>query len=435
MQNTENNKVQVLDSSVQSDDLIPAYRYISRDYVLAEQEWLWPYVWQVACREEEVPGVGDYLEYQIADQTVLIVRVKPDQIKAYHNVCLHRGTRIKKGCGTATELRCMFHSWCWNLDGSNKEITDQHDFPDIDPEQLRLSELRIGFWAGFVFVNFNPDAESLEEFLGPVPELFDHFKMDQAHIQSCRRTTFRSNWKVPIDNFNESFHVMGLHPQQLPFINDVGAIYETAGNHSTELVQSGVQSPRLGGSLDEDEVFADMMDAYITTFYRGNDDKREEIEALSNLSVPEGSTARDLLAKMKRERLTTLGVDSEGYSDSDLIDGHGLHLFPNVVMHINYGEFFIVRTRPNGNDPDTCIGEIINLDFPAQDEERGRAVVQEIADPDSYDWGVVVEQDLCCFTEVQRGLHSRGLPGIRLAKYQELRIRHMHDMLERYIGK
>ena len=92
--------------------LVPAYRYISHEYVSKERERLWPAVWQVACRQEDLPEVGDYLEYLIGDQSILIVRSAADRIQAFHNVCLHRGTRLKSGCGSATELRCMFHAWC-----------------------------------------------------------------------------------------------------------------------------------------------------------------------------------------------------------------------------------------------------------------------------------------------------------------------------------
>jgi phenylpropionate dioxygenase-like ring-hydroxylating dioxygenase large terminal subunit len=414
--------------------LVPVYRYISRDYVSIERERLWPAVWQVACRQEDVPEVGDYFEYLIGDQSILVVRSAAERIQAFHNVCLHRGTRLKSGCGSATELRCMFHAWCWNLDGTNKEIIDHHDFPGLKQGNLSLSEVKVGRWGGFVFINMNPDAEPLEDYLGPVPELFARFRLDGMRVQSHRRTVIAANWKVPIDNFNESYHVVGLHPQQLPFIDDTNVKYATAGMHSTEHCRSGVASARLNGNLDEDMVLDAMLDARRSTYHQGDEEKRAQFLALNALTVPQGRTARDVVIDLKRARLKAVGQDTGGCPDSDLIDGHGLHLFPNVVMFMSYGEAFIVRTRPNGGDPDTCIAEIINLDFPAAGENRGRSTITDIADADKHDWGLVIEQDLKCFKEVQIGLHSRGFPGIRLAEYQELRIRHMHRNLERYVG-
>jgi phenylpropionate dioxygenase-like ring-hydroxylating dioxygenase large terminal subunit len=414
--------------------LMPVYRYTSRDYVFKERERLWPAVWQVACRREDLPGTGDYLEYQIGDQSILIVRSAADRIQAFHNVCLHRGTRLKRGCGSATELRCMFHAWCWNLDGTNKEIVDHHDFPGLKQGDLPLSEIRVGQWGGFVFINMNPEAESLEDYLGPIPELFARFRLDAMHIQSHRRTVIAANWKVPIDNFNESYHVVGLHPQQLPFIDDTNVKYATAGMHSTEHCRSGIASARLNGGLDEDMVLEAMLDARRSTYHQGGDEPRAQFPALNALTVPQGRSARDVVIDLKRTRLRAVGQDPGGRSDSDLIDGHGLHLFPNVVMFMSYGEVFVVRTRPNGGDPDSCIAEIINLDFPAPEENRARPAITDIPNADDHDWGLVIEQDLKCFKEVQIGLHSRGFPGIRLAAYQELRIRHMHRNLERYVG-
>jgi phenylpropionate dioxygenase-like ring-hydroxylating dioxygenase large terminal subunit len=410
------------------------YRYISRDYVLAEREKLWPEVWQVACRQEDLPAAGDYLEYLSGDQSILLVRSAPGRIQAFHNVCLHRGTRLKSGCGSATELRCMFHAWCWNLDGTNKEITDPHDFPGLRPGDLTLPEVKVGQWGGFVFINMNPEAGSLEDYLGPVPELFARFRLEAMQVQSHRRSVIAANWKVPLDNFNESYHVVGLHPQQLPFIDDTNVTYATAGIHSTEHCRSGIASARLNGSLDEDMVLDAMLDARRSTYHQGNEEKREQFSAMAALTVPQGRTARDVVIELKRARLKAVGQDTSGHPDSDLIDGHGLHLFPNVVMFMSYGEAFIVRTRPNGGDPDSCIAEIINLDFPGPGEQRGRPQVTHVADPDTHDWGLVIQQDLKCFKEVQTGLHSRGFPGIRLARYQELRIRHMHENLERYVG-
>ena len=328
----------------------------------------------------------------------------------------------------------MFHAWAWNLDGTCKQITDQHDFPGLEPGALRLSEVKVGQWGGFVFVTMDPDAESLESFLGPIPQMFEHFKLEELRVQSHRRTVAPANWKVPIDNFNESYHVVGLHPQQLPFIDDTNVTYEVAGMHSVEFCPSGVPSARLNGSLDENDVLESMLDATRSTFYQGNEEKREQMLALKTLTVPPGQTARSVMVGLKRARMEAAGRDTKDYSDSDLKDGHGLHLFPNTVMHLNYGEAFVVRTRPNGDDPDSSIVEIINLDFPAIGEERGRPTVQDIPDAANNDWGLVIEQDLKCFKEVQIGLHSRGFPGLRLAKYQELRIRHMHKFLEQYVG-
>jgi phenylpropionate dioxygenase-like ring-hydroxylating dioxygenase large terminal subunit len=415
------------------DPTVPTYRYISADYAHKEWDTMWRRTWLFACREEYVAAPGDFQEFSVGSQSILVVRAEDGRLRAFHNACLHRGTRLKRGCGRARELRCMFHAWSWNLDGTNREIVDGHDFPGVTAADLTLPEVLVGTWGGFVFFNLDRDAGPLDAYLGDVPALFARFRLGEMRVQSHRQTIVPANWKVPIDNFNESYHVVGLHPQQLPFIDDTNVIYETLGLHSTELCRSGVPSQRLNGMLDEDDVLDGMLEARRSTYHQGNDQSRQAMHALEALTVPEGKRARDVILGMKRERLAGLGKDLTGLNESDLMDGHGLHLFPNSVMFMSYGECFIVRTRPNGRDPNTCVLDLINLDFPAS-VDRPRADIDVVEDYRDYDWGLVISQDFECFREVQIGLNSEALPSVRLARYQEMRIRNMHRNLEAYVG-
>ena len=94
-------------------DFVPAHHYTSREFARAEKARLWPRVWQVACRVEEIPQVGDFVTYDILDESIVVVRSAPGQIKAFFNVCQHRGRQITEGCGRANVLRCKFHGWTW----------------------------------------------------------------------------------------------------------------------------------------------------------------------------------------------------------------------------------------------------------------------------------------------------------------------------------
>ena len=99
---------------------IPVERYTSRAFHELEVEKLWKRVWQMACREEDLPAVGDHVVYEIANFSVLVVRSAPDSIRAFHNVCLHRGRLLKERDGNAREIRCSFHGFTWSLDGSSR---------------------------------------------------------------------------------------------------------------------------------------------------------------------------------------------------------------------------------------------------------------------------------------------------------------------------
>ncbi|MBV8559199.1 MAG: Rieske (2Fe-2S) protein, partial [Acidimicrobiia bacterium] len=153
-------------------DLIPKERYISREFLDLEMERLWPHVWQVACREEEIARPGDYVEYVIGDQSILVVRGSDGNLGAYYNACLHRGTKLASGAGSfaAGRIKCSYHGWCYDLSGCLTAVPDREEFPDL-PVDLRLGRLRADTWGGFVFVNMDPDAEPLLDFLDPIPKL------------------------------------------------------------------------------------------------------------------------------------------------------------------------------------------------------------------------------------------------------------------------
>lgn len=92
---------------------------------------MWKRVWQMACREEDIPEVGDTLVYEICDISLLVVRTSESEIKTYYNACLHRGRQLREFDGNAQELRCPFHGFCWNLDGSLKQVPCEWDFPTL----------------------------------------------------------------------------------------------------------------------------------------------------------------------------------------------------------------------------------------------------------------------------------------------------------------
>ncbi len=130
---------------VGEDGFVPKERYTDPAFLDAELERLWPRVWQIACREEELAEVGAYVEYTIGDDSILIVRSTPDTVSAFHNACLHRGTRLAEGAGTlGTAITCPFHGWCYRLDGTLRDVPDRHEFRGL-PETLRLARVGTGW--------------------------------------------------------------------------------------------------------------------------------------------------------------------------------------------------------------------------------------------------------------------------------------------------
>lgn len=149
---------------------IPAERYTSVDIHRREVDEVWKKTWQVACREEEIPEVGDHFVYNVASLSFLIVRTDVDAFKAYWNVCMHRGRQLVDGSGKgACQFKCGYHAWVWNLDGGLKYFPGKWDFPDVSGTSHDLREVKIDRWGGFLFINPDPQAGPLADHLGKMP--------------------------------------------------------------------------------------------------------------------------------------------------------------------------------------------------------------------------------------------------------------------------
>jgi phenylpropionate dioxygenase-like ring-hydroxylating dioxygenase large terminal subunit len=423
-------------------NIVPKERYVSREFFDLEMEKLWPYVWQMACREEEIPRRGDFLEYVIGDQSILIVRSAPDTIKAYYNTCPHRGTRLASGTGNfaTSEIRCRYHAWRWELDGTNKEVVDRFDFPPtMADDEIRLNEVRVGRWGGFVFINMDPQAEPLLDFLEPLPSLLAHYRFENLRFRSYRTTILPANWKTVIDAFNEAYHVQGTHPQLLRWSDDTHGRYEQFGNHSR--MGGGPRrkeirpSPRLGlqpGDWDERELLALMMRELSGLYYK---EEVEAVERLRDQPLPEGKTVMDIYNDLRLSMLKRKGYDLSGYTEDQIFSTDDCYYFPNVVGPLNLGSTTLFRVRPNGLDPGSTIKDLWTLEWPTTDEQWTMCERKFYPDWSAKDWGLVTNQDYANMIHVHTGMTSRGCKGLRLNPRQESNVLHMHRVIDRYLQR
>src|SRR5215203_2400898 len=150
---------------------VPKARYLDPEFQQLEIDRLLARTWLMACRIEELPGVGSYVEYLIGSHSILVVRESADSIRGYFNACRHRGTRLATGRGRVGALICPFHGWRWNLDGSIRLVLDREEFVPRSDEDLGLETVQVDTWGGFVFINMDPTAEPLLEYLDPIPNV------------------------------------------------------------------------------------------------------------------------------------------------------------------------------------------------------------------------------------------------------------------------
>ena len=406
-------------------------RYLSHDFHRREVEKVWKKVWQFACREEDIPEAGDYVVYDVADISLIVVRTDTGEIKAFHNACLHRGTRLCDDVGHATQLRCPFHGFTWNLRGALTDVPCRWDFPHIDDAEFALPEAQTGVWAGFVFVNPDADAPSLADYLGDLDKhlapfaLQDRFKaVHVAKVIDC-------NWKVGMEAFLESYHVISTHPQLLEYLGDCNTQYDvyprTDGlpGFNRMITAQATSSPHLEPLEPQD-----VLEAMLRDFYP---------EGVGAFEVPEGQSARPIVAEAMRTKLAaTSGADVSTISDSEILDAIQYFVFPNLVPWAGVGAPLTYRFRPYGNDPDRCIFDIMLLvPLPPGVPKPKGAPVHWLGPDEDYNaapelggLSAVFNQDLSNLPQVQRGLKSMTKPGVTLANYQEIRIRQFHRDLD-----
>ena len=421
------------------NELIPRERFTSEEFVALEYERLWPRVWQVACRVEEIPNPGDFVEYTIGDHSAFVTRTASGDVRAFHNTCIHRGTRLASGCGAFRgEIRCPFHGWRWDLEGTNTYVQDPHEFPATTPDELRLRDVQVGEYGGFVFVNFDADAPPLHAYLEDIPEWFDPYRPERMVFTSMKTTIVDANWKVVVDAFNEGYHIPAVHPEILKWKDDAALEYTPLHTH-TRYGGGGwpMPSPRLGipaDEVDEQEILLAKVDDLIDNLpgYIGPSEAealREQVRAL-----PDGKSAGEFYLNRRRTGAVARGLDWAHFSDEQILGGDDLLVFPNFIGPVVAGAFFGYRVRPNGMDPDTCIFDLWTMEEQPEGAEPRPLPEREVY-PDwrAHEWGLIVEQDFANFDGIQKGLRNPGGPGLRWNRRQESCVRRFHEVLDRYL--
>jgi phenylpropionate dioxygenase-like ring-hydroxylating dioxygenase large terminal subunit len=407
---------------------LPTEAYTSQAFCDREIEKVWRRTWQAACREEDIPRVGDHVVYDVADDSLIVVRAAPGEIRAHHNACLHRGTRLRDKDGTAALLRCPFHGFTWNLDGTLRDVPCRWDFPHVRDAAFRLPEAKVATWGGFVFVNLDPAAPPLEDYLEDLPRHFERWALERRFKALHVGKEVACNWKVALEAFLEVFHIAAVHPDAVGFFADVNSQYDVfpGQRHWSRMLNvSGVPSPLVRARSDEQSAY----------------DAASRYGMCPPAQVPEGRTARELLSEATRERLARdLGLDASAWSDSEVLDVIEYNLFPNLML---FGGFspLCYRVRPAGRDPGRCLFEVMLLvplpdGAPRPPAAKARWLREDERFADVAEltfFGPVLDEDMTVMPLVQRGLRASRKPGITLGNYQEVRIRHLRRTLDAYL--
>ena len=408
--------------------------YRSSEFAAAEHDRMWSRVWQWACREEHIPEAGDYAVYDIGDRSALVVRGDDGTIRAFPNSCLHRATQLKPAgtMGFGDRIRCPFHGWTWTNDGDMADLPCAWDFPGVDPDDNPLPRIHVDTWGGFVFVNFSADPPPLADHLGVLPEHFERWRLEDRYIELHVRKRLPANWKAAQEAFLEAYHILETHPQSLPTAGDANAIYDVFGRHVSRFLHTAATpSPHV----PEDQRATDEEILEILLARKFPDQPVPEI--------PEGQRARDVYARFLQQHLgEKYDNDFTHLSISETIDSIEYFLFPNAFFFPGLQYPMAYRFRPDGDDVDHAIFDLMILrPVPAHGPRPAPAVPVDLDVGDSYtsvpgiqaSLGAVYDQDTGNLAAQTRGLRASATGVQNLGVYQESRIRHMHATLATYL--
>jgi phenylpropionate dioxygenase-like ring-hydroxylating dioxygenase large terminal subunit len=416
---------------------IPAGRYYDEEFYRLECEKLWPRVWQMACRLEEIPSVGDWCEYTNLGWSVIVVRTE-DGVKAFHNACRHRGVKLASGYGNCSSkgFVCPFHGWRWNSSGANTFVFGRNQFreEDLDPADLALVPCRVELWGGCAFVNFDNDAPSLLDCLGPAAKRMDARNVGELKAEWWRSAVIPANWKLAMEAFMEGYHVMATHPQLHRLTVAEAQIYgpdapgaeppPTSSPSAREFVDLtiGFLSPLrtgMGGMVDQFEV--------------------EIAESLRDMELPEDAAAGAMAFYGRLNAEITEQGRARGLPVPDLNAVAAQYpfnavefFFPNYFLLPMFTAMSAYRVRPLG--PETCLFEIWSLAHRPEDEPREPLVAPEPLSHDDPSFPEVPRQDYANLPFQQLGLHSRGFEYMRLSPKVEGMISNYQRVIDGYLA-
>ncbi|MDG1388910.1 MAG: aromatic ring-hydroxylating dioxygenase subunit alpha [Halioglobus sp.] len=414
-------------------DNLSTDRYLSKAFHDLEVEKMWSKTWQAACRETEISKPGDFYVYEIASHSIVVTRTDKGELKGFFNACLHRGRQLRKDCGSAREFKCPYHGFRWSLDGDFLGAPCQWDFPHIKAEEFSLPQVQIDTWGGWVFINMDLEAQSLQSYMGILPEHFTRWKPENTFKAMHVEKVIECNWKVAWEAFIESYHTVQTHPQIMPYLGDSNSQYDCWGdNVSRTISPMGVVSPHLEG-VAPDQTVNDWLEhgAWMT--------EGEKIE------VPEGMSAREWLAQYYFEHYSKeYDVDLASFcTRSEIMDSILYSLFPNLAPWAGFHPNLTYRMKPYGDNHEMCTMEIIFLmRYPDGAERPADAPVHKLdkdqlfSEAPGLEGGIgrVFDQDFSNLKMVQKGLKNLKSKEVVLANYQEIRIRHFHQTLDKYLN-
>ncbi|MEP5763011.1 MAG: aromatic ring-hydroxylating dioxygenase subunit alpha [Halieaceae bacterium] len=356
---------------------IPAGRYVDPRYFELELAHVWRKSWLLAAHIDEIPDPGCYMLWENAGQPVVIVHAENGDVNAFYNTCSHRGAPVvTEAFGQGRRLTCKYHGWSYDHQGELKGLRDPEDFRDMDMSCRGLKKVRCERFGNLIFTNFDADAPSLLDWLGPIADEWQEFQFDKCRLAARAIFDLNCNWKIAMEANTEVYHVRSIHPTTV--------------------------SPILDDRRNVNTLYRNGHGRMIAPTPRG----KSNLEAVA---MPEDMPQFEGVGEIARTCTQSYG------------------LFPNLVIPLSQYAIPPITFWPNGINK--CRMETWTMAPDWGDGEgpdmwtinRGEELCQ------------VLQEDTQFGEKIQASMESYGFQGVPLS-YQEARIYHWNEAADRIIG-
>ena len=412
--------------AIEVPDRAAKERYLDPEFFALEAEQLWSRTWQMACRLEEIPAPGDAVEYQILDQSVIVLRADDGSVRAFQNACRHRGVKLVSGRTTcASGFTCSFHGWCYGQDGQNTHVPQKRTFGEhqLQDGDIDLVPVQCDTWGGCAWINLDDSAPPLRQCIEPAASILDAWKVESLRTEWWYACRLPVNWKLAQQAFQEQYHVVEAHPQ---------------------LVIPGMRYSMKPGAPFDPRAFVDAELQYLRTMSEGmagmvHADDLRIAEGLRDIDLP--SDLDGAIATWNRELNDAVVAwhRGKGHDVPDLndLEARGTnepmgYVFPHWFVLPMYSSASSYRFRPLG--PEETLMEIWSLTRYAEGEEPPPPTAPEVWEFDDPRWPPIPTQDFSNLPKQQQGLHGQGFDFMRFSELAEGHLCNLERVIDGFLA-
>ncbi len=354
---------------------LPLGRYTDPAFLELEQRHLFGRTWLYAGHDSQIAEPGDFVVCDIAGAAVILVRGTDGDVRAFRNACRHRGAPVVRGAGGNARLFvCQYHSWSYDLEGHLVRVPDERDFVGLCAADRGLPPVRCERWGGWWFVNLDPHAGPLLDWLDPLPGLLADVARSPVRVIDTKCVELRCNWKVLAEGFLEVYHARTIHPETIaPTLDSRGTVVSLLDHGHQNML-----SPVRAGTRT---------------------DRRDQLATLAHLPV---------------------------LMQESIQPAHGI--FPNLISPLDARGFPFLVFWPMAVDRTR-----LDIVWFAADWGAGEMPHPEIWKRRLDRFDLIMDEDYGNLEPIQRSMEHAAHGG-QVVSYQERRIWHVHAWIDKVIG-